>query len=525
MDIARTFAWSAERHSGCRAVGGRRPMTYRQWDARTNQLARALAQLGVRPGSRVALVMANGEPLASLHLAVQKLGAATVPLSTRLSSHETGYCLRDSEPSLLVTDRTTSAQVAPALDQLPAGCRHGHIGELEQALPGAVPLDRLAAGQPDGLLPAGPTGGDLSVMLYTSGTTGPPKGVPRTHAAEHAATVAHLLQARHRPGAVTLGVMPLFHTMGMRTLLASVAAGGTWVPQPRFDAEESLELIAQEQITTLYLVPTVYWSMHRTGRLGEARSVRRLAYAGAPMSATLAQELVGTLRPEAFVNHLGSTEIYTFTVEPDVAARPGSSGRAGYFARVRLVAPYEHASPEEVVAPGEQGQLIVSMESPEAFGGYWRRPDADLKAIRDGWYYTGDLAVRDEAGDLHYQGRVDDMINFGGENIHPAEIEAELARCPVVSEVAVAGVPDPKWGQLVTAFVVPGADALLLPEQTAREVRAFVRQRASLPALKRPKRVVVVERLPRSAAGKLLRRQLIAAATDDHHGQPATDHR
>jgi 2-furoate---CoA ligase len=208
-----------------------------------------------------------------------------------------------------------------------------------------------------------------------------------------------------------------------------------------------------------------------------------------------------------------------------VAARPGSSGRAGYFARVRLVAPHEHASPEEVVAPGGQGQLIVSMESPEAFGGYWRRPDADPKAIRDGWYYTGDLAVRDEAGDLHYQGRVDDMINFGGENIHPAEIEAELARCPVVSEVAVAGVPDPKWGQLVTAFVVPGVDVLLPPEQTAREVRAFVRQRASLPVLKRPKRVVVVERLPRSAAGKLLRRQLIAGATDDHHGQPATDHR
>ncbi len=173
------------------------------------------------------------------------------------------------------------------------------------------------------------------------------------------------------------------------------------------------------------------------------------------MTPALAEELAAAVRPESFVNHFGSTEIYTFTVHPDAAAKPGCAGRAGIFSRVRLVAPERGAPPDVQVAPGEQGQVIVSMQSPEAFAGYWQRPDADAKAIRDGWYYTGDLAVADDEGDLWVSGRVDDMINSGGENVYPDEIEAALARCPEIDDVCVAGLPDERWGQAVTAFVVP----------------------------------------------------------------------
>ncbi|GIJ22981.1 class I adenylate-forming enzyme family protein [Micromonospora lutea] len=512
MDIGRMLAWGAERHPHRRAVAGPVPMTFRQWDAHTNQVARALAALGVSRGDRVVLHMANGAGLAGGYLAVQKLGAVAVPLSTRYGLADVEHCLRDSAPALAVTDASTSDLCARAREGLPDPPTWIAAGGPDDATSGGVTLASLAAGQSDGPLRIAVAGHELSVLLYTSGTTGQPKGVPRTHAGEHAATVAHVLQSGFRAGDVTLGVMPLFHTMGVRTLLASLLVGGTWVPQRRFDADESAELISRESVTALYLVPTIYWSLLRTGRLPELASLRRLGYAGAPMAPDLAGRLVDAVRPDAFVNHYGSTEIFTFTVEPDVAARPGSAGRAGLFSRVRVVVNEADAGPGDLVGPGEPGQVIASMGSPEAFSGYWRRPDADRTAIRDGWYRTGDLATCDEQGNLWYQGRVDDMILSGGENIYPADIEAALATAPAVADNVVVGLPDERWGQSVTAFVVvrPGID----PAQAVREVQRFVRTTAGLPSLKRPKRVIAVERIPRSPVGKILRRRL---ADGDYH--------
>jgi 2-furoate---CoA ligase len=467
-------------------------MTYREWDARTNRLARALGRLGVARGDRVAFLLSGGEPLASLHLAAQKLGATSVPLSTRFGPDEVAYCLGDAEPVLLVTDDA-------AVDSAPTTARSAQHVDVSD-------VDTWAAQASDGALPGEPDDRDTSVMLYTSGTTGRPKGVPRTHAAEHAAAVAHLVQTQHRTGEVTLGVMPLFHTMGLRSLLASIVAGGTWVPQARFDADESLALISSEGVTALYLVPTVYWSLLHTGRLDGVTTVSRLAYAGAAMTPALAERLGQALRPDVFVNHFGSTEVYTFTIGPDALAKPGCAGRAGLFSRVRLVEPDPAATPDAVVRRGEQGQVAVSMRSPEAFAGYWQRPDADARAIRDGWYLTGDLATEDDDGDLWVSGRVDDMINSGGENLYPDEIEATLARCDAVDEVVVVGLPDDRWGQAVTAFVLPRAG--LSPAEAVREVQRYGTER--LPSIQRPKRVVAVGEIPKSAVGKILRRKLVA---------------
>ncbi|TDC40356.1 long-chain fatty acid--CoA ligase [Micromonospora sp. 15K316] len=512
MDIGRMLTWSAERHPHQRAVGGPRPMTFRQWDAYTNQLARALADLGVRPAQRVMLHMANGTELASCYLAVQKLGAVAVPLSTRFGLTEVEHCLRDCSPTLVVTDATTSDLSAQARAALPDPPVSTHAGDPDDAAPGSVALAPLVQGQTDGPLSVGIADHQLSVLLYTSGTTGRPKGVPRTHAAEHAATVAHILQSGQGGNDVTLGVMPLFHTMGVRTLLASVLTGGTWVPQRRFDADESLDLITREGITALYLVPTLYWSLLQTGRLQQLTSLHRIGYAGAPMTPDLAGRLIDAVHPRSFLNHYGSTEIFTFTVEPDVAARPGSAGRAGPFSRVRVIATDADAGPTDVVAPGEPGQVIASMGSPEAFTGYWRRPDADRTAIRNGWYHTGDLATRDDDGNLWYQGRVDDMIISGGENIYPADIEAAIAACPAVADNVVVGLPDERWGQSVTAFVVPHAG--VDPAQTVRDAQHFIRTSTGLPSLKRPKRVIAVDRIPRSPVGKILRRRLADGAYD-----------
>lgn len=508
MDLATAFRWTAARYPHRRAVGGPSPMTYAEWDHHTDRLAHALRTLGAEPGSRVIFMLQGGEPLASLHLAAQKAAVASLPLSTRFGPDELSYCIGDCDPSLVVVDETTHGIVEKALATIDKRPTVAWAGQPNNA-PSGMPDFHWSAKQAPATPPAATAADtDVSVMLYTSGTTGRPKGVPRTHRAEHYAALAHLVQTGHAPGEVTLGVMPLFHTMGLRSLLASVLAAGTWVPQAKFDAERALDLITSERISALYLVPTIYWSLLQTGRLQEATSLRKLAYAGASMTPTLAAELSSTVSPERFVNHFGSTEIYTFTIGPDAARKPGCAGRAGIFSQVRLVDPCPDATPDQVVPDGQQGQVAVSMQSLEAFAGYWHRPDADAKSIRDGWYFTGDLATCDEDGDLWVSGRVDDMINSGGENIYPEEIENALAASPDLDEVIVVGTPHDKWGHAVTAFVVgkPG-DA---PEDTLTKVARFVREDSGLPSMKRPKRVVVVDRIPKSAVGKILRRHLTA---------------
>ncbi|RJL23243.1 class I adenylate-forming enzyme family protein [Bailinhaonella thermotolerans] len=407
-NLSRVLTVTAERDPRRRAAGGREPMRYGQWDARTNRLARALILLGVRPGDRVVLMMACGVPMAGLHLALQKIGATSVPVSPRLGAAGIAACLRDSAPRLLVTDGPASGEAGGGLEEFPPG-RPGwaHAGPDGDTPRGAVPLDRIAAGQPDGALATRVSDQDESVILYTAGTTGRPKGVVRTHAAEHAATVAHLLQSRHGFGETTLGAVPLYRDVGLRALLASVLTGGTWVPQPEFDAGESLELVTRERVSTLYLEPPAYRALLGTGRLSEVASVRTLGSTGSVLAPELARELADALQPEVFFDHLGSTEISTHTVEPDVLTKRGGVGRAGIFSRVRLITPEPFAGPGDLVPDGEPGQLAVSMESPEAFAGYLNRPDAHAEAVGDGWYLTGDLAVRDEAGDLRYLGRME----------------------------------------------------------------------------------------------------------------------
>lgn len=509
MDLASALRWTTERYPHRRAVGGPAPLTYAEWDTRTERYAHALHALGAHEGSRAIFMLQGGEPLATLHLAAQKARVTSLPLSTRFGTEELAYCIADCAPALIAVDEHTHDLVRRAIalvEEPPPVVWAGHPDLGPTAMPSVA---RTAAGAPGTVVPAAPSGDDVSVMLYTSGTTGKPKGVPRTHSAEHHAALAHLVQTGHAPGEATLGVMPLFHTMGLRSLLASVLSAGVWVPQPRFDAEEALDLIREEQISALYLVPTIYWSLLQTGRLSEAGgSLRTIAYAGAAMTPTLAQRLNDAIHPERFVNHYGSTEIYTFTIGPDNITKPGCAGRAGIFSRIRLIDPDPDATPDQVVADGERGQVIASLESPEAFAGYWNRPDADAKAIRDGWYYTNDLAVADEDGDLWVSGRVDDMINSGGENLYPEEIEHALAACPDLDEVIVAGSPHERWGHAVTAFVVgrPGDT----PEETLAKVAAYARDEAGLPSLKRPKRYVAVDHIPKSAVGKILRRRLTA---------------
>jgi 2-furoate---CoA ligase len=302
--------------------------------------------------------------------------------------------------------------------------------------------------------------------------------------------------------------MPLYHTMGVRSLLAMSLINGAFVCLRRFAPGEALRLIAAERVTNLYLVPTLYHDLVRDAAFAQSdvSSVRKLGFAGAPMTDGLLRELNAAFRPDLFVNHYGSSEIYTFTIDQNAPRKPGSAGRAGINQRVRVVK-LNATSPDDVAAPAEEGEIIAFLGGDESFEGYWRRPDSDAKALRQGWYFTGDTGFVDQDRDLFVTGRVDDMIITGGENVSPVEIESCLSLHPAVSEVAVVGLADERWGKVVAAFIK--RRKLVEPD----ELDQFCRT-SGLTNFKRPRRYVFVAEIPKSPVGKLLRRKLVAGEFD-----------
>ena len=324
--------------------------------------------------------------------------------------------------------------------------------------------------------------------------------------------MAQVAQYQYAVGEVSLGVMPLYHTMGVRSLLSMAIVDGTLVCLPRFDAGEALALIEKERVTNLFLVPTLYHDLlaHPGFSSTDVSSVRKIGFAGAPMSDALLQRLVTAFNPDLFVNHYGSSEIYTFSIDQNAPAKPGSAGRAGFNCRIRVVkldTDRAQSGPDALAANAEEGQIIADLSGEEAFEGYWNRPDADAKALRDGWYFTGDTGYFDPDGDLFVTGRVDDMIISGGENISPVDIESVLSLHPAVDEVAVAGLPDERWGQKVVAFIK------LKGEADSAALDAHCRNSA-LPNYKRPRDYVFVKAVPKSPVGKILRRMLVSGEYD-----------
>ena len=298
--------------------------------------------------------------------------------------------------------------------------------------------------------------------------------------------------------------MPLYHTMGVRSLLALALVDGRLICIPRFDASQALAAIEAERVSHLYLVPTLYHDLmaHPQFVATDVSSVRKLGFAGAPMHDALLQRLDQAFRPELFVNHYGSSEVYTFSINQRAVAKPGSAGRAGLNTRLRVVK-LDSTDPGQLAAPGEEGQIVADLAGDEAFEGYHRRPDANAKSLHGGWYFTGDMGYVDADGDLYVTGRVDDMIISGGENISPVDIESVLSLHAAVDEVAVAGLPDPRWGQKVVAFVKTRTPV------AAEALDAHCRV-SDLVNFKRPREYVFVREIPKSPVGKVLRRKLVA---------------
>jgi 2-furoate---CoA ligase len=446
--------------------------------------------------------MTNRWEAASLHWACQLAGLIITPLNWRTSADDLDFCIADADAKAVVYEAIS----APAVRACKQAQTRARIA-VECAERDDIAFEQLDQQRVECASPR-VSDESWSVMLYTSGTTARAKGVPRRQRAERAAALAHVAQNLYRRHERTLGVMPLYHTMGVRSLLAMALVGGAFVCLRRFDVVGALDLIATERISNLYLVPTLYHDLVHNERFAatDVSSVRKLGFAGAPMTDGLLKELQAAFRPELFVNHYGSSEIYTFTIDQNAPAKPGSAGRAGLNQIVRVVK-LGAASPDEIAGANAEGEIIASLAGDESFEGYWRRPDADAKALRQGWYFTGDTGYVDGDGDLFVTGRVDDMIITGGENVSPVEIESCLSLHAGVSEVAVVGLPDARWGKIIAAFVKRRAP--VEPEA----LDAFCRS-SGLASFKRPRRYVFVAAIPKSPVGKLLRRKLIAGEYD-----------
>ena len=498
LDLGMSFLASVARDPEALAiVDGDVRLSYRAWYKTISALVAAFDEIGLASGDHLVTVLQNRWEAATIHWACQFAGIIITPLNWRSTAEELDFCVDDSEAKAIIYEEISAAAVRSSRQAHARACIA--VGEARAQ---GLPFDRLIRGSADDVRPRVDAEA-WSVMLYTSGTTARPKGVPRRHRAERVAALAHVAQNLYAAHERTLGVMPLYHTMGVRSLLAMSLVGGAFVCLPRFEAAHALELIAAERITNLYLVPTLYHDLlhHPQFEGTDVSTVRKLGFAGAPMTDALLRRLADAFQPELFVNHYGSSEIYTFTIDQNAPAKPGSAGRAGINQMVRVVR-LGASSPQEVVAPGEEGEIVALLQGDESFEGYWRRPDADAKAMREGWYFTGDTGYVDTDGDLFVTGRVDDMIICGGENISPVEIESCLSLHPAVSEVAVVGLADERWGKIVSAFVKRRA------EVEAEELDEFCRG-SGLANYKRPRCYVFVKTIPRSPVGKLLRRKLV----------------
>jgi fatty-acyl-CoA synthase len=308
---------------------------------------------------------------------------------------------------------------------------------------------------------------------------------------------------------VALHIAPLYHVGGMQAFfIPHMMVGGTNVVLGYYDALKTLETIQAELITTLFAVPTQIQEMLHHPQFGhfDVSSLRMITTGGAAIAAATMERVINTFCPNIF-NGYGLTEAsLALLLHPEHAlSHLGSCGKPTLISTCRVIThrPEDDVTPDELAEAGEIGQLIV--RGPQVMWGYWNNPAETARKLRDGWLYSGDLVSRDDEGFFYFRGRVDDLIVSGGENIYPREVEEVLYRCPGVKEAAVVGLPDERWGNAVTAFVVRNT-----PDLAAETIDAFCRSSHDLASYKRPRRIVFVDSLPTNPSGKVLKRELIA---------------
>jgi fatty-acyl-CoA synthase len=472
-------------------------LSFAELDRNANRIARALARAGVGAGDVVALALRNGREFVEVALGAQKLGVVGCPLNTWARSPEIQAILGSIVPRVLVYDSRNTEQFKDALDPqtIPIVVGPG------PRLPNSTSYESFVAGVSS--LPGSPIarGGSGRLVIHTSGTTGTPKGAVRDSSAAGLGSLTNLLNViPFRRDDVILCPAPLFHSFGLVTLTIATALGATLILPDEFEPESSLRLIDEHQATAASFIPIMLRRIlaleAKTMTLHDHSRLRLVLVSGAPLSGDL-RDAAGRTFGQVLYDLYGSTEAGWVTVAnpADMQTHPGSVGKAVPGVKIAVF-----SSDGSRLPPPSTGEIFV--HSDVLFAGY---ASGGSRAEREGFLSLGDVGHLDDDGRLYIEGRADDMVVVGGENVYPVEIEQVIETLTGVDEVAVLGVPDDEYGQVLVAFVAGSA--------TAEEIRAHCAQ--ALAGYKVPRLVEVVEELPRTSTGKVLKRELAAGLDKD----------
>jgi len=481
--------------------------TYAEFHERVVKLANALMDRGVRKGDRVAVLLLNCHRYLELYYATALIGAIIVPLNHRLAPKELEYILNDSESETLFVDDALLQLIQPVMADLRALRRTVFAGDVNR-MPAGIQEYEAVVAEGAAALPQVPVhDDDLAGIFYTGGTTGLAKGVMLTHRNLVSNAYHYSINTPLRSDDVYCHSGPMFHLANGTAMYGIVLRGARHTFLRMFDPTALLETIQRERVTTVILVPTMINLVinHPELRNYDVSSLRWILYGAAPMPAELLKQALKALGCDFFQGY-GMTEAAPMltllppkdhhTEGPEkLTRRLLSCGREIIGPEVRVV---NEAGQD--VKPGEVGEVIA--RGPNIMKGYWKKEEETRKALRDGWYYTGDMGTVDDEAYIFLVDRKKDMIISGGENVYSTEVENAIYTHPAVLEAAVIGVPDPKWGEAVKGIVVlrPGAAA------TEREIIEHCRKQIA--GYKVPKSIEFMNELPKSGAGKILKRDL-----------------
>ncbi len=464
-------------------------VSYAALDRASARIAGMLRDRGISPGDRVALMIPNVPYFPICYFGVLRAGGVVVPMNVLNKRREVTFYLRDSGAKLMFAWHGFMAEAWPGADVAETECIGIQPGAFEQLMGAAAPLPELVECSDS----------DTAVILYTSGTTGTPKGAELTHAIllENCRVVLRLFDAD--PETVILGALPLFHSFGQTCgLNTAVAAGGTLTLIPRFDPAKALEIIERDRVNVFEGVPTMYNAiLHAPDRERHDTSTLRLCVSG---GAALPVEVLRAF--EAAFNckilegyGLSETSPVASFNHPDRVRKAGSIGTPIEGVEMMVVDEEDHEVPT-----GEVGEIVIRGHN--VMKGYWRRPDATAEVTKDGWFHSGDMARKDVDGYYFIVDRKKDMIIRGGFNVYPREIEEIFYEHPAVREAAVFGLPDEEYGEEIAAAVTLKAGVGV----SSDELRDYVKEQVA--AYKYPRQVWILDELPKGPTGKIIKREI-----------------
>ncbi|MCD5322154.1 MULTISPECIES: class I adenylate-forming enzyme family protein [Pontibacillus] len=497
MNGSQLLAMQARRSPHHEAIvsNGKR-VTYEEWDQTVNRLANGLASLGVGKGDKVILHMPNTEEFLYTYFATQRLDAIIVPINAKLVYDEILYIVEHSDAKAFFTHDLLFPQVAPLADSDLLCVKTGGADD------GWRSLDALIKASPDTPRASTTTEDDEVALLYTSGTTGKPKGVLFTNRNIQTVATMMAIEMKMEPGSRVLHMMPLSHSAPLHLFMMSTTyVGGTHILAPTFTPELLLELVSKEHVTHFFGAPVAYLltAKHKSVKEYDLSTMQYWVYGGAPLGTEEVKFVKEQFQTERLMCVYGLTEAGpngTLLLPEEHDGKAGSIGRRPALnSEIDIVD--ENGDP---VPPGQIGEIVLRGEG--VMKGYYKDPIKTQEVLKDGWLYTGDVGKRDQDGFFWVIDRKKDLIISGGVNIFPKEIEEALLSHPSIADVAVVGIPHPDWGETVKAFVVPQNVEELLSE----ELSSFLK--GKIADYKIPRVYEVLGSLPRNATGKLLKHQL-----------------